>query len=208
MNLNIDFKNHIQSLRGISVILVIFYHLNIDYFSKGYLGVDIFLVISGYVITQRLYKDYLENKKISIMNFYLRRFFRIFPNLFFIVSFVYVFYLIFGPPDKSLYKSAIFSIFGLSNLFFLFENKNYFDTLLGNLLSDPLAHTWSLGIEEQFYLIYPFILFVCLASAPAVRFVALWFMDIGYGRSVEVSKRRSVEASKDGSVKASTRVSI
>ena len=160
MNLNIDFKHHIQSLRGISVILVIFYHLNIDYFSKGYLGVDIFFVISGYVITQRLYKDYLENKKISIMSFYLRRFFRIFPNLFFIVSFVYVFYLIFGPPDRSLYKSAIFSIFGLSNLFFLFENKNYFDTLLGNLLSDPLSHTWSLGIEEQFYLIYPFILFV------------------------------------------------
>jgi len=173
MNLNIDFKNHIQSLRGISVILVIFYHLNIDYFSKGYLGVDIFFVISGYVITQRLYRDYLENKKISIINFYLRRFFRIFPNLFFIITFVYVFYLIFGAPDLSIFKSAIFSIFGLSNLFFLLKNKDYFDTLIGNHLSDPLSHTWSLGIEEQFYLIYPFIILVFFTFANKIKLIKL-----------------------------------
>ena len=121
-----------------------------------------FFLISGYVITQRLYKNYLEKKRISIINFYIRRFFRIFPNLFFIISFVYIFYLFFGAPDLSILKSTIFSILGLSNLFFLFREKNYFQTDLGNLLEDPLSHTWSLGIEEQFYLVYPFILFFVL----------------------------------------------
>ena len=162
MNLNIDFKHHIQSLRGVSVILVILYHLNIDYFSKGYLGVDIFFVISGYVITQRLYRDYLESKKNIIINFYIRRFFRIFPNLFFIISCVYIFYHIFGAPDLSIFKSAIFSILGLSNLFFLFRQNDYFVTNLGEITADPLVHTWSLGVEEQFYLVYPIILFLFL----------------------------------------------
>ncbi len=52
---NLEYKNHIQGLRGISILLVLFYHLNFDFFEKGYLGVDIFFVISGYVITQRIF---------------------------------------------------------------------------------------------------------------------------------------------------------
>ena len=62
-NLDISYKNYIQSLRAISVILVFFYHLKIDFFQKGYLGVDIFFVISGFVITQSIYSDYLKKKK-------------------------------------------------------------------------------------------------------------------------------------------------
>ena len=74
---NVPRKNHIQFLRAFSVLLVVFYHLKFDFFSKGYLGVDIFFVISGYVITQRIYKDYLLYGKILIKDFFIRRFKRI-----------------------------------------------------------------------------------------------------------------------------------
>ena len=63
-SLDISYKNHIQSLRAISVLLVFFYHLKLDFFQKGYLGVDIFFVISGFVITQSIYSDYLKKKKL------------------------------------------------------------------------------------------------------------------------------------------------
>ena len=63
-SLDIGYKNHIQSLRAISVLLVFFYHLKLDFFQKGYLGVDIFFVISGFVITQSIYSDYLKKKKL------------------------------------------------------------------------------------------------------------------------------------------------
>ena len=153
--IDLTYKNHIQSLRAISVLAVFLYHLNLPYFSKGYLGVDIFFVISGYVITQRLYQDYIINKKILIKEFFLRRAKRILPNLFFIVIVVFFLYVIFASPELSLLNEAISSIGGVSNLYFLFTNKDYFDTIFSN----PLGHTWSLGVEEQFYLIYPFLLY-------------------------------------------------
>ena len=152
-SIDLTYKNHIQSLRAISVLAVFLYHLNLPYFSKGYLGVDIFFVISGYVITQRLYQDYIVNKKILIKEFFLRRVKRILPNLFFIVTITFILYLIFGSPELSLLNDTISSLGGFSNLYYLFINKDYFDTIFSN----PLGHTWSLGVEEQFYLVYPFL---------------------------------------------------
>ncbi len=71
----------IDGLRAIAVVLVILFHINSQIFSFGYLGVDIFFVISGFVISQSLYKDYFKNQKISIINFYTRRFKRLYPAL-------------------------------------------------------------------------------------------------------------------------------
>lgn len=153
--INTEYKLYIQSLRGISVLFVFLYHSNIKIFSNGYLGVDIFFVISGYVITQTIYKDYLKYHKIIIYNFFIKRAKRILPNLFFITLITYIFWLFFAPPDLSLWNETIFSILGVSNLFYLYTNRDYFN----NIFESPLGHTWSLGVEVQFYLFYPLLFF-------------------------------------------------
>ena len=153
-----NIENHIQTLRAFSVISVFLYHTNLNVFSYGYLGVDIFFLISGYVISKRIFEDYEITKKIDLYNFYLKRIKRIIPNLFFIVIFTYIFYLIFGPPDLSLFKETIFALFGLSNLYYINSSRDYFN----NVFEDPLGHTWSLGVEEQFYIIFPVLIFLFL----------------------------------------------
>ena len=90
---------HIQFFRAISVLLVFFYHLELEFFKFGYLGVDIFFVISGYVITSRLYDELLKNNKINFYSFFTRRIKRIFPVLFFIISIVLIFIIFFQPLD-------------------------------------------------------------------------------------------------------------
>ena len=148
---------HIQFFRAISVLLVFFYHLELEFFKFGYLGVDIFFVISGYVITSRLYDELLKNNKINYLSFFIRRVKRIFPVLFFIISIVLIFIIFFQPLDLILGNITVyfFTIFGLSNLYYLFSKKDYFD----NVFEDVFGHTWSLGVEEQFYLIFPFFLY-------------------------------------------------
>jgi len=156
--LNFRYLNYIDALRAISVVLVIFFHLNPEYFSFGYLGVDVFFVISGYVITNSIYDQQLTKNK-SIFYFYVRRIKRIFPILLLVIFSFITFYIILSPLSGNtnfILGSAVSSLVGLSNLYFINNDINYF--LLEGI--NPLLHTWSLGIEEQFYLIYPiFIIF-------------------------------------------------
>ena len=156
MNINNTFYPHIEGLRGLAVLLVILYHLNNSFFF-GYLGVDIFFVISGYVITGSLITSFNSGSKNVLSKFYSKRILRIYPALIFTLIITFIFYLIIGNISnyEIVFKTFIYSVFGLSNIFFLRRNNSYFEDEIDN----PLIHTWSLGVEEQFYIVFPIILF-------------------------------------------------
>lgn len=153
--MNFSYKENIQFLRAVSVLLVFLYHLNLEFFSKGYLGVDVFFVISGYVITQSIFFNIQKNNQFNLLNFFKKRILRIIPNLIFILSVIFIFYQFFGPNNISLWNDYISSVLGFSNLYYLFSNKGYFY----NIFDNPFAHTWSLGVEEQFYFLYPILIY-------------------------------------------------
>ena len=155
------YQKEFDILRAISVIFVIFFHLNENLFFFGFVGVDIFFVISGYVITQSLFNYYYDSGyKDFIINFFFRRIKRIYPVLLLVlIVSTFIFFLIVPYGDHQYLwtvKSLIFSIFGLSNIYFYknIDNFNYF----GFENTTPFLHTWSLGVEEQFYILFPILL--------------------------------------------------
>lgn len=147
------YREDIDGLRAIAVVAVIIFHLG--YFPNGYLGVDVFFVISGYLITAIIYKETQEDR-FSLKQFYLRRTRRIIP----LILFVNIVALIISPflmlPDEleNLAQSVVATNFFSNNILQAITTKDYWNVI--NELK-PLMHTWSLGIEEQFYILYPFI---------------------------------------------------
>ena len=146
------YRNEIDGLRGIAVLSVIINHFNKDILPSGYLGVDIFFVISGYVITASLIKR--ENKSFSdyIISFYERRIKRIIPLLTIFVIITSILICIFNVFPIFSLRTGFASLFGVSNILLYISSDGYF-TPSSNL--DPFTHTWSLSVEEQFYFIYP-----------------------------------------------------
>lgn len=147
---------HIDGLRGLSVIFVFLFHFDEKLFMGGFLGVDTFFVISGYVISRSLLKNRTENFFFDIRKFFLKRFFRIGPALFIFLMFSLLIYFFYGLTlnhHRTLF-TAISSILGISNLYLGYIGVDYF--LIDKI--NYYLHTWSLGVEEQFYIFYPFIL--------------------------------------------------
>jgi len=151
-------RRDIDGLRALAVLPVLFYHAGISWFSGGYVGVDIFFVISGFLITGLILEE-LKSGTFSIASFYERRIRRIFPALFFMILLVMlagVFFLL--PREFSYYgSSAVATAVFVSNIFFWKTTSNYFD---GPAETHPLLHTWSLAVEEQFYILFPLLLFI------------------------------------------------
>ncbi|NCC02528.1 MAG: acyltransferase [Proteobacteria bacterium] len=151
------YRPDIDGLRAIAVIFVIIFHAFPSLIPGGFIGVDIFFVISGFLISGLLYKE-IQKGGISLRDFYARRIRRIFPAL---IS-VLIFTLIVGwflelPKDLSqIGKHTIAAAFFASNIV-LWREAGYFDS---DSLLKPLLHLWSLGIEEQFYLFFPLFLLV------------------------------------------------
>ena len=150
------YHHYIDGLRAIAVVLVMLFHLEPEIFKGGYLGVDVFFVISGFVISQSIYKNYLKTNTVQIGSFYLRRLKRLYPALVAMVSVTTLVYFFLGFlwDTNLLIKSSVTSILAVSNFYYLKQADNYFHQDLIN----PLLHTWSLGIEEQFYLIFPLLM--------------------------------------------------
>lgn len=152
-----NYRPDIQGLRAVAVLLVFFSHAHWPLFSGGFVGVDVFFTISGYVITQLLLTEYHNRHTISLLRFYARRLQRLLPALvFMIIVSCLVSFIILTPAEQLFqYHSAISASLWLSNIFLLVADIDYF----GHEAKDNLfLHTWSLGIEEQFYLIWPIIL--------------------------------------------------
>lgn len=149
------FYPEIQGLRAISIIAVILFHLGVGVLPGGYVGVDIFFVISGFVITKMIAGE-LERGTFSVARFYKHRVVRLLPNLFLMIAAsAAISYLVLKPYDFLQYaKSLQFSAIYLTNMVFA-RQQGYFD-LSGDV--KPLLHTWSLSIEEQFYLVFPVLL--------------------------------------------------
>lgn len=157
----------IQGLRGIAVLAVVLFHVSRSALPGGFAGVDIFFVISGYLITQILLRD-MEAGVFRLRDFYQRRVRRLFPALFTVLAFTLAGGLLILPPKllSELVYTQFFTTLFLSNFAFA-RLADYFDTASG---LKPLLHTWSLGVEEQFYLVFP--LFLLALRRFARRF--LW----------------------------------
>jgi peptidoglycan/LPS O-acetylase OafA/YrhL len=160
----------IDGLRAIAVIAVILMHAGVSALSGGFLGVDVFFVISGYLLYQQIAVRFQE-RKFAFFAFYGRRLRRTLPALYFVGAATLaagVFILMPGDLD-ALARSTIAAALCVSNLFFAAQS-GYFDS---DAISKPMLHTWSLGVEEQFYLIAPLIPFVLCRLSVAGRRAAL-----------------------------------
>ena len=149
------YRADIDGLRAIAVLGVVLFHFGVGSLPGGFVGVDIFFVISGYLITKLIVED-VERGQFSFRRFYIRRIRRLFPALIFTVtcSLLAAFFL-FSPEQMTrLGTSIAAAVFSVSNVLFWSES-GYFDA---SSHVKPLLHTWSLSVEEQFYLIWPFLL--------------------------------------------------
>ena len=152
LSLHSRYRPEIDGLRAFAVVAVIINHFNKEILPNGYLGVDIFFVISGFVITSSLYQRPSKNFKDFISGFYERRIKRLVPALSVFVLIMSIAICLFNQfPGASLW-TGITSLFGLSNLYLLKESTDYFAQATE---LNVFAHTWSLGVEEQFYFLFP-----------------------------------------------------
>jgi peptidoglycan/LPS O-acetylase OafA/YrhL len=150
----------IDGLRAVAVIAVMLYHLGFTWIPGGFLGVDLFFVISGYVITRLLLDSIQRSGGLDLRAFYKARIRRLFPPLVFMI-FVTIIYISIWAPEtmRRFISDSPFALFGGMNWWLVFRQTDYFDTISRPPL---LQHTWSLGVEAQFYLIWPLILLLVL----------------------------------------------
>lgn len=149
----------LDGFRAVAVLAIIIYHLNSQWLTGGFLGVDTFFVISGYLITSLLVSKYYLNQGINLGQFWLRRFKRLIPALFFLIVITLIYILIFEPSIITETKNDVLAaLFYVSNWWYIFQHLDYFD----QFKIAPFKHLWSLAIEEQYYVFYPIILYLLL----------------------------------------------
>ncbi len=180
-----NYRADIDGLRAVAVLGVVLFHLSLGPFPGGFTGVDIFFVISGYLITKLIVAD-AETGKISLKRFYVRRIRRLFPALLFtLLCSLVAAAFIFPPEEMTRFGTSMAaSVFSVSNILFWSEH-GYFDV---SSHLKPLLHTWSLSVEEQFYLVWPFALIWLLRfgrKAAAAALVLVFVVSLGANLALE-----------------------
>lgn len=171
--LKVDYRRELDGLRALAILPVILFHAGFNTFSGGFIGVDIFFVISGYLITSIILAD-LEQGKFSIIDFYDRRARRILPALFFVILICLPFaWFWLSPADMRIFsESLIYVPTFISNIFF-YKQGGYFETAAE---LQPLLHTWTLAVEEQYYLLFPIFLILTYRFAKGLTLASLSFI--------------------------------
>ncbi len=170
------YRFDIDGLRALAILAILVFHID-PRFAGGFIGVDIFFVISGFLITGIIWRD-LENNIFSFQLFYLKRIRRLFPALFvmLLLSFLYVLFFGLNTEIEMFGKSMLSSLYYASNIFF-YSQSGYFDS---SLELNPLLHTWSLSVEEQFYLIFPLTLYFIYKQKNRVGHYLIGFLLLSF----------------------------
>lgn len=155
----LPYRADLQGLRAVAVLLVVFSHAGVPGIAGGFIGVDVFFVLSGYLITGLLLRELERDGTVSLSDFYARRLKRLLPALMVMiaVSFGSAVFILSGLEASAQLRSTPFAATWTSNLFFAVREIDYFDELAAR---DLFLRTWSLAVEEQFYLLWPLLMFV------------------------------------------------
>lgn len=152
------FRRDIEGLRGVAVLAVVAFHADVPGLRGGYVGVDVFFVLSGYLITGLLLREHRQQSKVDVLGFYARRARRLLPAasvVLFVTAIATA--LVVAPSDQALYsRTALAASIYLSNVWFIRNTGDYFAAASEE---NPFLHTWSLAVEEQFYFLWPLLVY-------------------------------------------------
>lgn len=162
---HLPFRPDLQGLRAIAILLVVLSHAGVPWFPGGFIGVDVFFVLSGYLITGLLIREFEQTGQIALLEFYARRLKRLLPALAFVILATVLVASWLLSPAEALGRlgSLPYASTWTSNLYFALRAIDYFDELAAG---DLFIHTWSLGVEEQFYLVWPLVLLTFVLTKP------------------------------------------
>lgn len=155
----LSYRGDVEGLRAIAVLIVIFSHVGMPGFKGGFVGVDVFFIISGYLITKILVAEIEETSKLNILKFFARRLKRLLPALILMIAVVSLIAVVLLSPFEQVRQAfyAKSAVLWISNIRLAVSSFNYFEHISNENL---FLHTWSLGVEGQFYLIFPVIIFL------------------------------------------------
>ena len=184
------YRSDIDGLRAIAVLSVIVYHVWHDVLPGGFLGVDVFFVISGYLISLHILGEIYAGD-FTLSEFYRRRIKRIIPAMLLVTAITVIAAQVFMRPEDAerVAESGLATVFSAANIYFwLYQDTGYFAAASNQL---PLLHMWSLGIEEQFYILWPLLLMLSARRLPpvilaafvfALSFISFWYAEVSFGR--------------------------
>lgn len=161
----------LDGLRAISVLAVILYHLHIEWIDGGFLGVTVFFVLSGYLITDLLVNEYERNGRIDFKTFWIKRFRRLLPALIIMLIIIASWITLFQRSFLVGLREEILAAFVyISNWYYVFQEHSYFTKFAP---PSPLQHMWSLAVEEQFYIVWPVLMLLALKFIPSKGKIAI-----------------------------------